>query len=105
MNPLKQLEDLAVRGMQPVGGLIWLGLDFVPPKRNALLINTSRLPTDQECNAVAGLDVVLLYQGFATKYGTLIRLCGSIYQARPRRLQIVDLNFHQIAFLKLGREL
>ena len=101
MNPLKPLQALAEKNLQPAGQIVWLGLGTTPPKRNALFIDISRLPTDDECSGVAGLDVVLSYHGYATKYGTLARLCGSLYQARPRRLQIIDLDSKKMAFLKI----
>ena len=102
MNPLKPLQALMERCQQPAGQIVWLGLGTTPPKRNALLIDTDRLPTDDECSGVAGLDVVLSYHGYATRYGTLARLCGSLYQARPRRLQIIDLDLKRIAFIKIA---
>jgi hypothetical protein len=103
MSALKPLQDLAARGMQPTGRIVWLGLGMKPPKRNAIAIDPIDLPTDDECKAVAGLDVVVLFNGFLTKYGTLQRLCGSLYQARPRRLQLVDMDFKRIAFLRVAR--
>lgn len=102
MNELKQLEELAARGMQPRGGMVWLGLGVTPKKRNALVIDPDNLPAESQCSALAGLDVVLSFHGYATRYGTLRRLCGAIYTARPRRLIILDLDFRKLAFLKLG---
>lgn len=100
---MQLLENLAVRGMQPVGGLVWIGLDLVLPKRNTLSIDASRLPTDRECAvAVPGLDLVLCFHGNAIGFRTLWRLCGSLYQAHPRRLQIIDFDYSKVAFLKLG---
>ncbi len=102
MNALQPLSELAARGMQPVRREVWLGLGIKPPKRNAIAIDPSHLPTDADCTAVAGLDVILCVHGYSTAYGVLRRLCGSIYQARPRRLQLIDLDYQRIAFLKLG---
>jgi len=101
-NPLHDLQVLNELELQPSRGIIWLGIEVSIPKRNALVINSSRLPTDQECKAVAGLDVIVSYHGYATKYGTLKRLCESLYLARPRRLQVIDLDTKKIAFLRLG---
>jgi hypothetical protein len=102
MNPLKPLHDLAERGMQPVGRLVWLGLGKKPLKSNAIEIDPDHLPTDHDCKAVAGLDVIVLFYGFTTKYGVMRRFCGSLYQARPRRLQLIDLDMKRIAFLKVA---
>jgi hypothetical protein len=104
-NPLSELQELKDLGLQPIGGIVWLGIGVTPPKRSAVFIDSDRLPTDQECKAVAGLDVILSYYGYITKYGTLKRLCESLYQARPRRLQVVDLDTKKIAFLRLGGKL
>ncbi|CAN5390611.1 hypothetical protein BH11PSE11_BH11PSE11_12310 [soil metagenome] len=102
MNALQPLADLATRGMQPVRREVWLGLGFKPMRRNAIEIDPAQLPTDSECNAVTGLDVIVCIRGYATAYGKLQRLCGALYQARPRRLQVVDHDHKKIAFLKLA---
>jgi hypothetical protein len=47
------------------------------------------------------LDVVVLYHGHTTRYGALRNLCDGLYQAQPRRLQVIDLDAKRIAFLKL----
>ena len=101
MSALAPLQDLAARGMQPAGRLVWLGLGTMPPKRNAIMIDPEHLPDDGECQAVAGLDVIVLFHGFLAKYGALRRLAGSLYQARPRRLQLIDLDFNRVAYLKV----
>lgn len=101
-SAFRPLLDLIEQGMQPAGRMVWLGLGEKPAKRNALLIDVDNLPSDSDCKAVAGLDVVLSFHGYSTKYGTLRRLCGSLYQGRPRRLQVIDLDYKRMAFLKLG---
>lgn len=95
---------MAIRRKQfmPVNELIWLGLGFRPPKRNALSIDPGHLPTDTECFSVAGLDVVLLFDGYHIKYSVLRLLCGSLYAARPKRLQVIDRDYGKVAYLKLG---
>lgn len=102
MNALHPLHELREMGMVPHDEQVWLGLGWLPPKCNALRIDPGHLPSDAECNCVAGLDVILTFRGYVTRYGTLRKLCGSLYQARPRRLQIVDLDYRHVAFLKLG---
>jgi hypothetical protein len=102
MNPLQPLQDLIDNGQQPVGRMIWLGLGIKPRKQNPIEIDPANLPSDDDCKALAGLDVVLSYFGHVTRYGTLQRLCESIYQARPRRLQVIDHDYRKIAFLKIG---
>lgn len=102
MNPLQPLENLAARGLQPVRREVWLGLGFRPPKRCAIGINHDNLPKDADCLAVAGLDVIVCYRGNATRYGTLRGLCNALYQAEPRRLQVIDLDAKHVAYLKLG---
>lgn len=101
-SSLAPLIALRSNGVMPKSGLIWLGLGCRPPKRNALEIDPESLPNDEECKAVAGLDVVLIVNGYLTKYSPLRRLCGSLLAARPRRLQVIDLDYKRIAFLKLG---
>jgi hypothetical protein len=71
-------------------------------KRNAIEIDPANLPNDVDCTALAGLDVIVSYFGHLTRYSTLKRLCESIYQARPRRLQVIDHDYRKIAFLKIG---
>lgn len=101
MSTLKDLGRIRrERGLAPVGGILYLGLGFLPPKLNAIAIDPDHLPTDHECHAVAGLDVVLIYRGDSTRYGVLRKLTGSLYQALPRRLMIVDLDHNRHAFLK-----
>lgn len=100
-NPLHQLEALADSGMQPVGRLIWLGIGFLPPKRCAIAIDPNNIPSKANCWSVVGLDVVVLYHGETTRYGALRGLCDALYQAKPRRLQVIDLDAKRIAFLKL----
>ncbi|MES2048139.1 MAG: hypothetical protein V4447_07050 [Pseudomonadota bacterium] len=101
-NPLRTLEELAERGAQPVGRAVWLGLGYRPPKQCSISISPNNLPSDDECCAVAGLDIFVCFHGYATRYGVLHSLCGALYQARPRRLLIIDLDYKRTAFLKLG---
>jgi hypothetical protein len=98
LGPLITLRNA---GVMPKAGLIWLGIGFQPPKRNALALDPNGLPTDDECGAVAGLDVVLIMRGYLTRYAPLRRLSGSLLAARPRRLQVIDLDYKRIAFLKM----
>jgi hypothetical protein len=102
MNPLQLLESMRDRGAMPRAGEIWLVLGIPIERRNALTIPFDNLPTDQDCTAVAGLDVVLCFYGYLTSYGILQRLCGSLLVGRPRRLLVVDLDLKKIAFLKLA---
>ncbi len=101
MSALALLDDLAMAGLQPVRREVWLGLGFLPPKRCAIAINPADLPTEADCGAVAGLDVIVVYHGTTTAYGTLRSLSNALYRASPRRLQIVDLDAKRYAFLKL----
>lgn len=101
---MQPLADLAKRGQQPRFGQIWIGLGFRLPKRNAINIDPTDLPTDVECAALAGLDVILVYPGNTTGYAVLRRICGSIYAARPRRLMIVDSDFKKFAFLRVANK-
>ena len=101
MSTLKELDRIRTRqGLAPVNGLIYLGLGFRPPKLNAIALDPGYLPTDEDCYAIAGLDVVLVYRGDSVKYGVLKKLTGSLLQALPRRLMIVDLDVSRYAFLK-----
>lgn len=101
MSTLKELDRIRIeQGLAPLNGLIYLGLGFRPPKLNAIALDPDHLPTDQECYAIAGLDVVLVYRGDSVSYGVLKKLTGSILQALPRRLMIVDLDCSRYAFLK-----
>ncbi len=103
---MRTLADLArIRaefGLAPVGGVLWLGVGMLPLKRNAIEIDPANLPTALECRAVAGLDVVLLFPGSRTGYGALRTLSDLLYQARPRRLLLVDSDHKRTAFLKLA---
>lgn len=101
MSPLQLLHNLAARNLQPVRREVWLGIGFRPPKRCAIAIDPSNLPTNDDCWAVAGLDVIVCYRGNDTRYGTLRSLCNSLYQACPRRLMLIDLDYKRFAFLKL----
>lgn len=102
MSALKPLQDLVASGLQPKARHVWLGLGLKPAKRGGIEIEPNQLPTDADCTALAGLDITLVFNGFLTRYGTLRRLCGSIYQARPRRILLVDLDYRKTAFVKLG---
>ena len=89
-------------GLAPVDSLIYLGMGFRPPKQNAIAIDLLRLPTQRECHAVAGLDVVLVYYISRVKYGQLRTLAGMLGQSMPRRLILVDLDYKKLAFLKMA---
>ena len=103
MTPLAELARIrAVYGLAPVGCVLWLGVGMLPPKRNAIQIDPANLPTAMECRAVAGLDVVLVFPGNLTRYGALRTLSDRLYQARPRRLLLVDGDRNRTAFLKLA---
>jgi len=101
-NAMKPLQGLACRCRKSQDRTIWLGLDFDPPKFNALRINSSLLPTEEDCRAVEGLYVMVLFEGSTTKYVRLQQLCWSLYQAQPVCLQAVDLDAGKIAYLKLS---
>jgi len=88
-------------GLQPEGRIVWGGIDIDPQKINGFRINSSQLPTERECMVFAGLDVVLLFHGYNVRYGVIRHLCESITLMRPRRLQLVDLDYKRIAFLKM----
>ena len=104
MSTLAELARIRTEyGLAPVGGVLWLGMGMLPPKRNAIEIDPANLPTPLECRAVAGLDVVLLFPGTLTKYGALRTLADRLYQARPQRLLLVDSDHHRTAFLKLAK--
>jgi hypothetical protein len=104
-NAMKPLQGLACRCRKSRDRTIWLGLDFDPPKFNALRINSSLLPSAEDCRAVEGLYVMVLFEGSTTKYGRLQQLCWSLYQAQPVCLQAIDLDAGKIAYLKLSNEL
>jgi len=104
MTTLAELARIrAEYGLAPVDGILWLGVGMLPPKRNAIQIDPANLPTALECRAVAGLDVVLLFPGTMTRYGALRTLSDRLYQARPRRLMLVDSDHNRTAFLKLAK--
>lgn len=104
MSTLAELARIRMEfGLVPVGGVIWLGVGLLPPKKNAIGIDPANLPTALECRAVAGLDVVLVFPGELTRYGALRTLSDRLYQARPRRLLLVDSDHHRTAFLKLDK--
>lgn len=104
MSTLAELSRIRTElGLAPVGGVIWLGVGFLPPKQNAIEIDPANLPTALECRAVAGLDVVLLFPGNLTRYGALRTLSDRLYLARPRRLLLVDSDHKRTAFLKLAK--
>src|SRR5579863_4895674 len=88
-------------GLQPIDRIIWLGLDFLPAHTNAFQIDSKAIPSKKECAAVAGLDVIVLYHGHSTRYGSLRTLSENLYQAIPRRLQLIDFDLNRVAYLKL----
>lgn len=103
MTTLAELARIRnVYGLAPVGGILWLGIGMLPPKRNAIEIDPADLPTALECRAVAGLDVVLMFPGTSTRYGALRTLSDRLYRARPRRVLLVDSDHRRTAFLKLA---
>lgn len=103
MSTLKELGRIREElGLAPVNSLIYLGLGFRPPKENAIALDPDHLPTQRECHAVAGLDVVLLYRGNSSRYGTLRTLAGMLGNSLPRRLQLIDLDYKRVAFLKMA---
>lgn len=72
MSTLAELARIrAEYGLAPVGGVLWLGVSMLPPKRNAIEIDPANLPTALECRAVAGLGVVLIFPGKLARYGAL----------------------------------
>src|SRR5690349_24638635 len=102
MSPLQPLAEMRNRGSMPRAAEVWLGLGFPLERRNALLIPFDQLPSEAECEVVAGLDVVLCFRGYFTRYGILRRMCDSLLAGRPRRLLVVDLDLQKTAFLKLA---
>lgn len=100
-GPMKPLFDLIAADLQPIRREVWLGLGFCPPKRCAIAINPLALPSNRDCRAVAGLDVMLCYHGHSTRYGVLRNLCAALLQAGPRRLMVIDIDYRRLAFLKL----
>lgn len=103
MTTLAELARIrAMYGLAPVGGVLWLGIGMLPPKRNAIQIDPTSLPSAADCRAVAGLDVVLMFPGKLTRYGALRTLSNRLYQARPRRLLLVDGDYKRTAFLKMA---
>ena len=101
-NPLQLLQDLIECGLQPARREFWLFLDATPNRTYGLRINAENLPTDNDCKALTGLNIVLIFNGYLTKYGTLRRLCGSILAARPHLFWILDLDRKKIVHLKIG---
>jgi len=102
MSTIADLEMAREIGLAPDDGIIYLGIGFSPPKRNSIEIDSNHLPTQEQCFAVAGLDVVLVFHGDLVRYGTLRTLADRLYQSRPRRLQLIDLDYQRIAFLKMA---
>ncbi len=102
MNPFQPLADLAAHSLQPLRREVWIGLGFKPPKRCAIALDPTNLPTDADCWPVAGLDVLVLYHGHVTRYGVLRAVCGSLYQASPRRMMVVDVDIKRYVFLKMA---
>jgi hypothetical protein len=104
-NPLQPLAAMRDRGSMPRSCEICLGLGLPLNRRNSLTILFDELPGEAECTAVAGLDVVLCFRGYFTRYGILRRMCDSLLAGRPRRLLVVDLDLKKTAFLKLAEAL
>jgi hypothetical protein len=101
-NPLQPLQDLTDQGHQPARREFWLFLGMAPNRSYGLRIDPASLPTDHDCRSLTGLDIVLVFNGYLTKYGTLRRLCGSILAARPNLFWIFDRDLMKIAHLKIG---
>lgn len=99
---LAQIGESVAAGFMPADRIVWLGLGMTPPKRSAIKLEIDDLPTDDEYMSLVGLDIMLTYCGNLTKYNTLLKICGALLHARPRRLQIIDIDGKHIAFLKLG---
>lgn len=102
MITLSALKEVLHLGRMPRGRIIWLGLGITPPKTNSIKIEIDNLPSQEECMSMVGLDVILTYCGNLTSYRTLRTLCNALLNARPRRLQAVDVDIKKVAFLKLG---
>lgn len=101
-NPLQPLQDLIDLGRQPFNREFWLFLGTTPNKINGLPVDAQHLPNDNDCKVLAGLDIVLTFNGYLTNYGTLRRLCGSILAARPNLFMVIDLDYKKNAQLKIG---
>lgn len=102
MNTLKPLQDVLDQGMQPAHAEFWLFLDLPAYRTNGLVISSCQLPSADDCRAVAGLDVILVFEGDRTSYAILRRLCGLLLSARPRRLQALVHDYKKMAYLKHG---
>jgi hypothetical protein len=104
MSTLAELARIRTEhGLAPADGTIWLGIGFRPKRANAIEIDPARLPSESECAAVAGLDVVLIFPGDLIRYGQLRTLSDRLYRSRPRRLLLVDSDHKRTAFLKLAK--
>jgi hypothetical protein len=101
MSALQPLITLAANKLEPKGP-VWLGIAHKPLKFCSFELDPNNLPSDVDCRSLAGLDVVICFHGFVARYGTLRRLYEAAFLARARRIQIVDLDFRKIAFVKLG---
>jgi hypothetical protein len=101
MITLTELHEVLNLGRMPRGRIIWLGLGITPPKTNSIKIEIDNLPSQDECMSIFGLDVILTYCGNLTSYWTLRKLCNALLNARPRRLQAIDIDIKKVAFLKL----
>lgn len=104
MSPLQPLAEMRDRGAMPRACELWLGLGLPLNRRNALTVPFDQLPSEADCEVVAGLDVVLCFRGYFTRYGILRCMCDSLLAGRPRRLLVVDLDLKKTAFLKLAGE-
>jgi hypothetical protein len=102
MTTFTLLNEVRDSGRMPRGRIIWLGLGITPLKTNSIKIEINNLPSREECVSIVGLDVILTYCGNLTPYRTLLNLCNALLSARPRRLQVVDVDIKKVAFLKLG---
>lgn len=104
MTYLNFLTDARNQGLMPTKRIIYLGLGVLPPKLNSIKIPLNVQLSNDEFEPFVGLDIVLVYRGAYTKYGTLKRISDSLLNANPRRLMLIDLDQKGSVFLKLGNK-
>ena len=88
-------------GLMPPDRTVWIGFGC-RLKRKSLYVDPTALPSEVSCKGVAGLDVVLGFDGLLVKFWPLYQFCQSLLAANPRRLLLIDLYFRRTAHLKLG---
>lgn len=96
------IADARANGQMPAGRIVYVGLGLHPLRMNGVAIDPNHIPRPSQCAGLVSLDVVILYRGNTTRYGSLRDLCESIGECQPRRLQAIDIDNKKIAFLKLG---